>query len=143
MRFWLAAVLFATWLTPAMAATARQLYIAGKFDEAERAALLQRTAAGFALAARSELAAETMRQEPCLACLRRAEDFALRAIQADPRLVEGHIEYVIAIGYESRLIGMIQAHFQGYAEKARQHIDASRIVGLVLLVIGVVLVVRR
>ena len=120
-----AAVALAVLASPDRAQTPRELYVAGKYAEAERAAAAQGTAAGYALAARSELAAETMRAEPCLECLKRAEDYALRAIAADPRLVEGHIEYVIAIGFEARLIGMIAAHFKGYAEKARQHIDAA------------------
>lgn len=111
--------------SPVHAASPRELYVAGRFAEAERAAMAQGTAGGYALAARAELAAETMRTEPCLECLKRAEDYALRAIAADPRLVEGHIEYVIAIGFEARLIGMIEAHFKGYAEKAKQHINAA------------------
>jgi hypothetical protein len=128
MRLGFAVAVFALFASSAHAATARDLYVSGKFAESERAALALGTAAGYALAARSELAAETMRPQPCLECLRRAEEFALRAIAADPKLVEGHIEYVIAIGYEARLIGMIQAHFKGYAEKARQHIGAALVV---------------
>jgi tetratricopeptide (TPR) repeat protein len=125
MRLKLAVFALAVFASQAWGATPRELYVAGKFTEAEREALALGTAAGYALAARSALAAETMRPEPCLECLRRAEEFALRAIASDPRLVEGHIEYVIAIGYEARLIGMIRAHFKGYAEKAKQHIDAA------------------
>jgi len=125
MRTWLAVAVVVLFVSSAHATTPRELYVAGKFEEAERAALAQGTAAGYALAARSALAAETMRAEPCLECLRHAEQLALRAIDANPKLVEGHIEYVIAIGYEARLIGMIQAHFKGYAEKAKSHIDAA------------------
>lgn len=125
MRIRLALFAFAVLTTSACASTPRDLYVAGKFAEAERAALIEGTAAGYALAARAELAAETMRAEPCLECLKRAEDYALRAVAADPHLVEGHIEYVIAIGFEARLVGMIEAHFKGYAEKAKQHIDAA------------------
>src|SRR2546423_1168400 len=125
MRLSFAVLAFAVLASQASGATPRELYVAGRFAEAERTALAQGTAAGYALAARAELAAETMRAEPCLECLKRAEDAALRAIAADPRLVEGHIEYVIAIGFEARLIGMIKAHFKGYAEKAKQHIDAA------------------
>jgi predicted Zn-dependent protease len=126
MKVWLASALaLALSASCALAGTPYELYVAGKYPEAERAAMAQGTAAGYALAARAELAAETMRPEPCLECLRRAEDFALRGIAADPRLVEGHIEYVIAIGFEARLIGMIEAHFKGYAEKAKQHIDTA------------------
>jgi hypothetical protein len=125
MRICAAAIALAVLASPVHAQTPRELYVAGKYAEAEHASLAQRTAAGYALAARAELAAETMRTAPCLECLGHAEDFALRAIAADPRLVEGHIEYVIAIGFEARLIGMLEAHFKGYAEKAKQHIDAA------------------
>jgi tetratricopeptide (TPR) repeat protein len=125
MKLSLAAVAFAAICSSAFASTPRELYVQGKFAEAEHAALALGTAAGYALAARSELAAEAMRADPCLECLRRAEDFALRAIAADSRLAEGHIEYVIALGYEARLIGVIQAHFKGYANKAKIHIDAA------------------
>jgi hypothetical protein len=120
-----AAIAVALLALPAYAQSPRELYVVGRFAEAEQAALAQGTPEGYALAARSELAAETMRAAPCLACVKRAEDFALRAIAADPRLIEGHIEYVIALGFESRLIGMIAAQFKGYAKKARQHIDAA------------------
>ncbi|HLY06065.1 MAG TPA: hypothetical protein VKR31_09980 [Rhizomicrobium sp.] len=125
MRIQAATLVAALLASPVHATNPRELYVAGKFVEAERAALAEGTADGYALAARSELAAETMRAEPCMECLKRAEDFALRAIAANPRLVEGHIEYVIAIGFEARLIGMVEAHFKGYAEKAKQHIDAA------------------
>jgi hypothetical protein len=125
MRIRVVVAAFTMFASSAYAATPRDLYVAGRFAEAERAAMAEGTAAGYALAARAELAAETMRDEPCLECLKRAEVFALRAIAADPRLVEGHIEYVIAIGFEARLIGMIQAHFKGYADKAKLHIDAA------------------
>jgi len=125
MKFQAAALVVTLLASPVRASTARDLYVAGKYSEAERAATAEGTADGYALAARSGLAAETMRVEPCLECLKQAEDSALRAIAADPHLVEGHIEYVIAIGFEARLIGMIRAHFKGYAEKAKQHIDAA------------------
>jgi tetratricopeptide (TPR) repeat protein len=66
-----------------------------------------------------------MRDQPCLECIRHAEQVAQRAIDADPKLVEARIEYVIALGYESRVVGMIQAQFKGYAKKAKEHIDAA------------------
>ena len=66
-----------------------------------------------------------MRPEPCLECLRHAEQLALQAIEANPKLVEAQIEYVIALGYEARVVGMIQAQLKGYAGKAKEHIDAA------------------
>jgi hypothetical protein len=125
MKLLLAAIAFAAFAPSALASTPRELYVAGKFDQAERAALAEGTAAGFALAARSELAAETMRASPCMECLKHAEQLAQRAIDANPKLAEAHIEYVIALGYEARVVGMIQAQFRGFAKKAKEHIDAA------------------
>ena len=125
MKIGAAAIAIVAFTSAAHAQSPRDLYVAGKYPEAERAALAEGTADGYALAARSELAAETMRAQPCLECLKRAEDYALHAVAANPRQVEGHIEYVIAIGFEARLIGMIAAHFKGFAETAKQHIDAA------------------
>ena len=125
MKLLLAAIAIAAFAPPALASTPRELYIAGKYDEAERAAVAQGSAAGYALAARSDLAGETMRPEPCLECLLHAEQLALRSIDANPNLVEAHIEYVIALGYEARLVGMFEAQVRGYATKAKKHIDAA------------------
>jgi len=120
-----ACFLFAALTLPASAATPRQLYVAGKYIDAEAAALAEGGAAGYALAARSALAAETMRAEPCMPCLQHAEALALLAIEANPRLAEGHIEYVVALGYQARLMGVLEARLKGFAEKAKDHIDAA------------------
>lgn len=109
---------------PARAQSAFQLYQAGRFADAEKAALAQGDAAGYALAARADLAAEMMRPEPCGPCLAHAENLARQAIEMDPKLPEGRIEYVVALGYEARLLGEIEAHFKGYAQKAKDNIDA-------------------
>ena len=112
-------------LSAARADTPRQLYVAGRYGEAENAALAQGNAEGYALAARSVLAAEMMRPEPCMPCLEHAESLAQRAIDADPRLVEGQIEFVVALGYRARLMGVVEAHLKGLAKIARNHIDAA------------------
>ena len=109
----------------AHAETAFQLYLDGKFADAERAALAQGDAPGYALAARADLAAEMMRPEPCGECLARAESLAQRAIDLDPKLPEGRIEFVVALGYEARLMGALEAHFKGFAGKAKTNIDAA------------------
>lgn len=119
--------LLAISLLPPMAhaETAFQLYLDGKFAEAERAALAQGDAAGYALAARADLAAEMMLPAPCRECLVHAESLAEHAIDLDPKLAEGHIEFVVALGYEARLMGVLEAHFKGFAEKAKTNIDAA------------------
>ena len=47
--------------------------------------------------------------EPCLACLKRAEDFARRAVAADASSADGHVWLAAALGLEGRIIGVIRA----------------------------------
>ncbi|HEY1612798.1 MAG TPA: hypothetical protein VGF97_03780 [Rhizomicrobium sp.] len=109
----------------AAAATPLELYRSGQFAAAADAGRAENSAAGYALAARADLAAETMRSEPCLSCLKEAEDLAAKAVAMDPKLAEGHIEYVVSLGYEARIIGTVAANFQHFAQRAKQHIDAA------------------
>ncbi|HTT83463.1 MAG TPA: hypothetical protein VMF67_08270 [Rhizomicrobium sp.] len=109
----------------AFAETPFQLYEEGRFADAEKSALAEGDAAGYALAARADLAAEMMRPEPCRPCLEHAEALAQHAIDLDPGLPEGRIEFVVALGYQARLIGALEAHFKGYAEKAKNNIEAA------------------
>lgn len=102
-----------------------QLYVAGKFAQAESAGIAQGDAAGYALAARAVLADDMMRPEPCRPCLEHAEALAQHAIDLDPKLPEGHIEYVVALGYEARLMGPLEAHLRGFAQRAKTNIDAA------------------
>jgi hypothetical protein len=111
--------------TPVCAATPLELYREGQFAAATQAGCAENTAAGYALAARAELAQEMMRSEPCLACLKEAEGLAAKSVAMDPKLAEGHIEYVVSLGYEARVIGMVQAHFRHYDTYAKEHIDAA------------------
>ena len=41
------------------------------------------------------------------------------------KLSEGRVEFVVALGYQARLIGMFEAHFKGFAQKAKTNIDAA------------------
>jgi hypothetical protein len=101
------------------------LYLQGKYDAAIAAGLAQRNAPGYALAARAELAADTMRATPCLECIRRAEDDARKAIAADPKSADGHVFLAAALGREGRLIGVLAVISQGYATQAKNHLDAA------------------
>lgn len=105
--------------------TPLQLYVQGRYDQAIDAALRENNATGFALAARSDLAAEMMREDPCLECLQRAAVYAHRAIAADPSKPEGHIYLAATLGYESRIIGNVAARFKGFARTAKNEIDAA------------------
>ena len=111
---------------PASAAdTPLSLYQTGQFAQAEAAGVAQNDSEGLAIAARAVLAEEMMRDQPCLDCLRHAEDLARRAIAADPKVPEGHIYLAAAIGYESRIIGNLAAQSKGYANEAKQELDAA------------------
>jgi hypothetical protein len=112
-------------VSAANAGAALQLYDQGKYEQAIAIGVGENNAAGYAVAARAELAREMMREEPCLACLERAEDLARKSIADDPRLAEGHIYLAVTLGYEARIIGLIPARFKGYAEKAKTEIDAA------------------
>jgi hypothetical protein len=109
----------------ARAATPLELYRQGKYDAAISAGTAQGDAQGFAVAARAELAAEAMRDTPCLACIHRAQDDAQKSIAADPKLPEAHIFLAAALGYESRVIGMIAAGTRGFAWKGKTQIDEA------------------
>src|SRR6185312_14198347 len=80
------ALLLGLGVSPAFAATPYDIYATGRYDEAMRAG-----------AASAALADATTRPSPCLDCLYRAEEFARKAIAADPRLVEGHVYLAVAM----------------------------------------------
>jgi len=107
------------------AATPLSLYLAGQFSQAETAGIAENDATGYAIAARAVLADDMMRDQPCLDCLKKAEDLARKAIAADPRVPEGHIYLAAAIGYEARIIGNLAAQSKGYASEAKRELDAA------------------
>jgi tetratricopeptide (TPR) repeat protein len=118
---------FAWTIHPAQAADNHvwQLYASGRYDEAIKAGEAQNNAAGLALAARAGLAAEMMRAQPCLDCLRHVEADARRAVALDPRLPDGHIYLAAALGYEARIQGLIVARLKAYPDQAKTHLDAA------------------
>ncbi len=105
--------------------SAFDLYAAGKYDDAIAAGLSQNNAQGFVIAARAALAGAQMRDAPCLDCLQRAEGFARRAIAADASVPEGHIYLAVTLGYEARIVGVVQARMKGYAEEAKRELDKA------------------
>jgi hypothetical protein len=109
----------------AHAETPIELYRQGKFEAAIAAGMAAGDAEGYATAARSELAAETMAPDRCLDCIRRAEADARKAIAADPKLVDGHLFLAVALGRESRLIGMIAAAANGNPAKVKSELDKA------------------
>lgn len=101
------------------------LYVAGRYEEAVVAGGAANAAEGFTIAARAELAEEQARDAPCLDCLRKAEGFARKAIAADAKLPDGHIYVAVSLGYEARIVGIIEARIKGYAEEAKEQLDEA------------------
>ena len=118
-----AALLLAS--SAANATTPFDLYAEGKYDQAVEAGLREGDTAGYALAARSELAAEMMREEPCFDCLERAAGYARQAIAAGPAEPESHIYLAVTLGYEARIIGPIAARFKRFPTLAKEQIDTA------------------
>jgi hypothetical protein len=119
------ALAFALIVSSARAATPFDLYEQGKYDAAIAAGIAQNNAAGFAIAARSELAAETMRAARCIECIQRAQDYARKAIAADPKTADGHVFLAVALGREGRLLSTFTVLRRAYPSKAKAELDAA------------------
>lgn len=120
---WLFAVLIAAALT-ANGQTAKQLYIAGKYEQAETTGVAENTAESLTYAARAVLARDQM-GAPCLDCLKRAEALVRKAVAADPAYPDAHIYLAAALGFQGRIVGIIKARLANYPEEAKQNIDAA------------------
>lgn|SRR5215471_507546 len=123
----LALFILATIAVPLRAAEYGALaqYQQGEYAAAADAATHEGGAAGFALAARAVLAEASLHEDPCLDCLKRAEDLARRSIGADPLNVEGNLQLAVALGYEARIIGAFRARLQRFPEQAKAAIDTA------------------
>jgi len=110
---------------PALAVTPYDIYAAGRYEDAMKAGAAAGTAAGLTVAARAALADATTRGEPCLECLRRAEDFASKAVAADPRLADAHVYLAVAMGYEARIVGPVWARAHNYPGRAKDELDRA------------------
>lgn len=109
----------------AQAATPYELYEQGKYDAAIAAGRAQNDAPGFAIAARSELAAEAMRDTHCLECALRAQDDARKAIAIDPKNADGHVFLAIALGREGRMLSPFTVIRRNYPAKAKAELDTA------------------
>jgi hypothetical protein len=125
MKIILALFLLGFAASPALAATPYEIYAAGRYEEAMKAGVAQATAAGYTVAARAALADAQSKPEPCLDCLRRAEDYARQAAAADPRSVEGHVFLAVAMGYEARIVGPVWARAHNYPGHAKDELDRA------------------
>ena len=114
--------------TPAFADSANTpfaLYVAGRYEDAMRAGAAANNAAGYTLAARAALADAGARDKPCLDCLKRAEDYARRAIAADPKQPDGHTYVAVSLGLEARIVGPVVARLHDYPGEAKSELDAA------------------
>jgi len=109
----------------AQAATPFDLYEQGKFDAAVAAGVAANDAPGLAIAARATLAAETMAGVHCLDCIKRAADYARRAIALDPQNADAHVFLAVSLGREGRLESMFTVLRKGYPKLAKQELDAA------------------
>jgi tetratricopeptide (TPR) repeat protein len=121
---WSLALCAALFASGAQADSAAQLYTAGKYQQAEAAGIAENNAEGLTYAARAILAHETM-GAPCLDCLKRAEGYARKAVADDPNYPDAHTYLAATLGYQGRVVGLIQARINNYPEEAKASIDAA------------------
>lgn len=122
-----ALLLSAALLAPAAASAdpLYDLYAAGKYQEAVRAGLAAHSAYGYAIAARAVLADAVLRPAPCMDCLKQGEAYARQAVAADPALPDGQIWLAVALGYESRLTGLVAARLRDTPGQSKAALDAA------------------
>jgi hypothetical protein len=104
---------------------AYQLYRAGKYADAMTKGAAENSARGYALAAAAAIGDAAEHIPPCLPCVQRAEDYAKKAIAADPKQAEGYIFYAMALGLDSHIIGTMAALNKGYATLSKKQIDKA------------------
>jgi len=110
---------------PAAAPNAYDLYVAGKFDAAMKLGEASGNALGFLTAARAALADAQTRADPCLDCLKRAEDDARKAIALDNSIADAHVYLAVAMGYEARIVGPVWARAHNYPGQAKDELDVA------------------
>jgi hypothetical protein len=102
-----------------------ELYRRGDYAAAIAAAEAQNTAESLTLAARVTLAEANLRDTPCVPCLKRGEALAQRAIAADPNRAEAYMWYSVALGYQARLLSLLQAQSGKYGERSKAALDKA------------------
>jgi len=113
---------------PAQAAPTEEifgLYARGAYEQAAQAGEASNDAPGLAIAARSVLAEEVLRDTPCLSCLERAESLARSAIAANPHFAFGYVWLAVALGYEARVVGTVRARMKDLPTQSKAALDAA------------------
>ena len=101
------------------------IYASGRYEDAVRAGVTAGNAEGFAIAARAVLAEAVLAPAPCLDCLKRAEDFARLAVQADPANADGQVWLAVALGYQARITGAVVARLHDAPGQSKKALDAA------------------
>jgi hypothetical protein len=101
------------------------LYRAGNYEAAVAAGEAEGNGASLAVAARAVLSDASLRDGPCMTCLRRAEALARRSIALDAEHPEPYVYLATALGYEARIVGSLRARFARYPEQAKEAIDRA------------------
>jgi tetratricopeptide (TPR) repeat protein len=106
---------------------ARAAFARGDFAETAALARPLATTESLTLAARAGLAEGDFVAPPSARrqLFLQAESDARAAIARNPQNTEGHLYLALALGFLGRMDGSIAAHFAGYAEEARAHIDRA------------------
>lgn len=112
--------------SPAFAAdSVWALYADGRYAEAMKAGEASHNGADLALAARAALADATLRDTPCMGCLKHAEADARLAIAADPALSDPQVWLAASLGYQSRITGVMRARWNNVPAQAKAALDAA------------------
>ena len=127
MRVPAALVLLLALTPPALAddASLSALYARGDYGAAMKAGAAAHDGIGYALAARAALADAALRDTPCMDCLQHAEALARQAVAADPRLADAQVWLASALGYQSRIKGLIWSKLHGFPAQAKAALDAA------------------
>jgi tetratricopeptide (TPR) repeat protein len=112
-------------LTAESASTPMDLYRSGNYEAAAAAGETEGSGESLAVAARAVLADASLRDAPCMTCLKRAEALARRSIQLDDQHPEAYVYLATALGYEARIVGSLRARFARYPEQAKEAIDRA------------------
>ncbi|HSZ74566.1 MAG TPA: hypothetical protein VK779_07090 [Rhizomicrobium sp.] len=111
-------------ITPVMsqqvAPTPFELWREGKYDQAMAAGEAAKTPEGLSVAARAAVSDMSLRIPPCLDCETRAEAIVRKAMAADPKAVLPKIYLAAVLGYEGRLVGLMQAQSKGFADQSKK-----------------------
>jgi hypothetical protein len=117
------------WTLPAVAddgtKSAAALYREGNYQAAIATGASKRNAEELTAAAEAAFADATLRDEPCLDCLKRAEMLARSAIKADAAIPRAYVCLVATLAYESRVIGPLASRRARYPEEAKEAIDTA------------------